>query len=263
MVVEEHEIGREARRDPAVARAKAEEGRGRARRHVQRRLQRQPEDADGVADGGRHVEMRAGERPLLRHEPPVGQTHAPPEERERARISEPDGRHGVGDQHQPLPCPWRRCATRSVVADTCSKSTMRLAKASGSSSAAPTGPGSREDSGGMALKRCVKPVSPAARAAATCSAVATVWPAETITPADASFATVAGGTSSGASVTSVLPPVGAERSATSASSMRADVVGAMHAGLLRADERPLDMNAEDARHPRRDGRARRVDRRAP
>ena len=78
-------------------------------------------------------------------------------------------------------------------------------------SAAPTAPGSREPSGDMALNRCVKPRSPAAKAGCSSSKVALVWPAETMTPASLSSRMNAGVVRSGASVTMVTPPCGARQ----------------------------------------------------
>ena len=61
LVVEEDEAGAVARRDAAQLIAEAEElGRG-AGGHVQRCLERQVESLDRVADGGRHVEVGAGD----------------------------------------------------------------------------------------------------------------------------------------------------------------------------------------------------------
>ena len=58
-------------------------------------------------------------------------------------------------------------AARADVGWTWMPSRMRPAHALRSAKAAPTGPGLRPSSGGMALKRCVKPVAPAASAAST------------------------------------------------------------------------------------------------
>ena len=69
-----------------------------------------------------------------------------------------------------------------------------------SSSAAPTTPGSRAVSGDIALKRCVKPRTPASSAARISAYVAAVWPAQTIAPRRVSSPMTSAGTHSGASV---------------------------------------------------------------
>ena len=72
--------------------------------------------------------------------------------------------------------------------------------------AAPTTPGVRLSIGDMALNKWVKHVAPAANAARVCSAVASVWPSETIAPVVASSEICAGVVASGASVIITTSP---------------------------------------------------------
>ena len=72
------------------------------------------------------------------------------------------------------------------------RSTIKPHQLAASSSAAPTVPGSRLASGGMALNRWVKPVRPARARRAPSRSRAAVWPAATITPACRQAADVIG-----------------------------------------------------------------------
>ena len=97
-------------------------------------------------------------------------------------------------------------ARRSIAGCTWMPSTMMPQQAAGSVIAARAIPGARPASGGIALNRWVKPLIPARRAAWLSSRLAAEWPPETCMPAAARRAIVAGGTCSGASVSSTRPP---------------------------------------------------------
>ena len=56
------------------------------------------EQAHGVADGARHVEVRARQRPVLVHAHPVPDDDGPALQREG--VAAPHAGHGVGDQHE-------------------------------------------------------------------------------------------------------------------------------------------------------------------
>ena len=114
-----------------------------------------------------------------------------------------------------------------------------------SARAAPATPGWRAESGGIALNRWVKPVTPAATACVAHSNEAALWPAQTRTPAPRqaadrrvrhAFRRQRQQHRAGAGAQHVQ--IGLIR--------RADQAGRMHAWALAADERAFEVDAEHA-----------------
>ena len=148
---------------------------------------------------------------------------------------------------------WRRAASRSAAGWTCTPSAISSTYASGCSSSAATGPGSRWCSPRMALNRCVPTGAPASSAATARSYVASVWP-------------IAGHDAGG-----VEPPDGVQPAgqlgregdhpdvAPAGLEQRLDLLrlgvgeqgGVVGAGVLRAEPRALEVDAGDAARRRR------------
>ena len=138
-------------------------------------------------------------------------------------------------------------------------STISPAVSRSSASAVPIMPGSRALIGGMALNRWVTPVAPSATACVTTAADASLWPIETRTPAAAKVRTKPTGTHSGASVTNDRPtPASSHNSSRSPARGWHDPVGRVDTRAPRTDERPFQVQPENA-VPARAG-ARRRDR---
>ena len=129
----------------------------------QRILKRDPTHLYAIAYRRGHVEGRAGQRT-------VGFA---PHQVDAAR-----GIASVTRMGRAKP----RSASRSIAGLTWKPSTIIPNHALGDSRAAGMGPGSRLAIGLMALKRCVKPLSPSAIAARVWSYVAIEWPSETRAP---------------------------------------------------------------------------------
>ena len=121
---------------------------------------------------------------------------------------------------------FARNAARADAGCTWIPSSISPVHASARDRAAPSAPGLRDSSGGMALNRCVKHDAPASSARAVVSKSAAVCPRLTRTPAVTSVAISPGETHSGASVTIRGNPRGAvSRSRSAASSGRRFAAG--------------------------------------
>ena len=166
VVVEEHQVGAVARRDAAEFVIEPQErGRG-ARGHAQRDRQRRGPGARRVAHGARHVEIGAGERAVGRRQPCRSRDGSSADELERpSGPCRPTTSRRSPASCAPVPWPRWRCAGHASL-HVVAVDDQPAPGFAGSSSAAPTGPGSRPASGGMALNRCVNPLSPLRHASA-------------------------------------------------------------------------------------------------